>query len=74
MSPRLWFVVESGTDVRLVEGMAARWPLTVVARRIVGGREISQSTTARFDMQAGPPSFIRFGVHVAIRILMNRRR
>jgi glycosyltransferase involved in cell wall biosynthesis len=74
VSPRLWFVVESGTDVRLVEGMAARWPLTVVARRIVGGREISQSTTARFDMQAGPPSFIRFGVHVAIRILMNRRR
>jgi glycosyltransferase involved in cell wall biosynthesis len=73
VTPRVWFVVESGTDVRLVEGMATRWPLTVVARRIVGGREISQSTTAGFDLQVGPQSFIRFGVHVAIRIMTNRR-
>jgi glycosyltransferase involved in cell wall biosynthesis len=73
VTPRVWFVVESGTDVRLVEGMATRWPLTVMARRIVGGREISQSTTAGFDLQVGPPSFIPFGLHVAIRILTNRR-
>jgi glycosyltransferase involved in cell wall biosynthesis len=35
-------VVESGTDVRLVEGLAERFALTVLARRIDGGVEISQ--------------------------------
>jgi glycosyltransferase involved in cell wall biosynthesis len=71
---RVWFIVESGTDVRLVEEFAARWPLTVMARRIAGGREISQSTTASFEMLVGPPSFVRFGVHVAVGILRNRSR
>jgi glycosyltransferase involved in cell wall biosynthesis len=74
VTPRVWFVVESGTDVRLVEGMATRWPLTVVARRIPGGREISQPTTAAFATHVGPPSFVRFGVHVGMGILRNRRR
>jgi len=57
---RLWFIVESGTDVRLVEGLAARWPLTLLARRITGGREISQPTSVAFEHQTGPDSFARF--------------
>lgn len=32
--PRLLFIVESGSDVRLVEGLAERFELTVLARQI----------------------------------------
>jgi glycosyltransferase involved in cell wall biosynthesis/SAM-dependent methyltransferase len=42
--PRVCFIVESGTDVRLVEGLAARVALDVLARGIPGGRAISQPT------------------------------
>jgi glycosyltransferase involved in cell wall biosynthesis len=38
------FIVESGTDTRLVEGLATRVRLTVLARGIPGGRAISQPT------------------------------
>ncbi|MGH8635822.1 MAG: glycosyltransferase family 4 protein [Burkholderiales bacterium] len=42
--PTVRFIVESGTDARLVEGLAARVPLSVLARAIPGGRAISQPT------------------------------
>ena len=42
--PRVCFIVESGTDVRLVEGLATRVTLRVLARDIPGGRAISQPT------------------------------
>jgi glycosyltransferase involved in cell wall biosynthesis len=58
--PRLAFIVESGTDVRLVEGLATRSQLTVVARRIAGGREISQTTDASADVVIGPGSVLAF--------------
>ncbi|HEX6183924.1 MAG TPA: glycosyltransferase family 4 protein [Pyrinomonadaceae bacterium] len=51
---RLLFVVESGSDVRLVEGLAERFELSVFARRIEGGAEISQPTAATFRMETGP--------------------
>jgi hypothetical protein len=38
---RLCFIVESGTDVRMVEGLAERFDLSVLARRITDGVEIS---------------------------------
>jgi glycosyltransferase involved in cell wall biosynthesis len=44
MRPRVWFVVESGTDARIVDGLAARVDLRVLARGIPGGRAISQPT------------------------------
>jgi glycosyltransferase involved in cell wall biosynthesis len=69
----LWFIVESGTDVRLVEGLAARWPLTVLARRVIGGREISQPTSAGFEHRTGPASFARFAARAAIGIASERR-
>ena len=38
------FVVESGTDARMVEGLAPRVSLTVLAREVPGGRAVSQPT------------------------------
>ena len=38
------FVVESGTDARMLEGLATRVELTVLAREVPGGRAISQPT------------------------------
>jgi D-inositol-3-phosphate glycosyltransferase len=38
------FVVESGTDARMVEGLASRVSLTVLAREVPGGRAVSQPT------------------------------
>jgi glycosyltransferase involved in cell wall biosynthesis len=52
----LWFVVESGTDVRLVEGLAERAALSVLARRIPGGVEISQAPTCDVPILIGPAS------------------
>ena len=69
---RLCFIVESGTDVRLVEGLAERWPLTVLARRVLGGREISQATSAVFDHRVGPASFPRFGLWAAVTLAGER--
>ena len=57
---RLCFVVESGTDVRMVEGLAERVPLTLVGRPVGGGRIISQPTAAVFTQLTGPASFARF--------------
>ena len=69
---RVAFIVESGTDVRLVEGLSARCELTVVAREIAGGREISQATDARFGLVVGPRSFLAFGWFV-LRWMLRQR-
>jgi glycosyltransferase involved in cell wall biosynthesis len=53
---RLLFIVESGADVRLVEGLAERFELSVFARRIEGGVEISQATAVSFETRVGPSS------------------
>jgi glycosyltransferase involved in cell wall biosynthesis len=47
------FIVESGTDARLVEGLASRVRLSVLAREIPGGRAISQPTGVSVAI-AGP--------------------
>ena len=61
MTPaRLCFVVESGTDVRLVDGLAARFDLTVLARTIPGGVEISRSPERDFRFIRGPDSRLAF--------------
>ena len=72
--PRVCFVVESGTDVRLVEGLAAFSDLTVVARTIPGGVEISQPARARLDMRRGPAQFANFGAHVYRHLRRERDR
>src|SRR5690606_28478257 len=74
MSLRLLFVVESGTDVRLVEGLSERAQLHLLARRIRGGREISQPTQARFDAEIGPAGLLPFAGFVLRRIWSLRSR
>jgi glycosyltransferase involved in cell wall biosynthesis len=41
------FVVESGTDARMLDGLAARLDLTVLVRQVPGARAVSQSTSVR---------------------------
>ncbi len=67
--PRLCFVVESGTDVRLVEGLAGRVDLTIAARRLEDGAEISRIPRCAFEMALGPASRAAFGrfVHSFLR-------
>jgi glycosyltransferase involved in cell wall biosynthesis len=69
---RLLFVVESGSDVRLVEGLAERFELSVFARRIEGGVEVSRPTAAAFGMKTGPSS--RSGFARAVLAEVWRRR
>ena len=64
----LWFVVESGTDVRLVEGLADRTSLNVLARRIPGGVEISQAPARAVPTIVGPASRAGFA-HLVWRTL-----
>ena len=58
----LCFIVESGTDARLVEGLAARAKLQVLARSIPGGRAISQPTGA--DVVTLPPGRASFAARI----------
>jgi glycosyltransferase involved in cell wall biosynthesis len=62
--PRICFVVESGTDVRLIDGIGAFARLTVVARQIVGGVEISRPPTSDARLLVGPASYSAFARHV----------
>lgn len=58
--PRLCFVVESGTDVRLVDELAKRFDLTVLARQIPGGMPISRTPSSASSLEVGPSSRITF--------------
>ena len=71
--PRLCFVVESGTDVRLVDGLAERFELTVLARRITDGVAISQSPQLPAEIVLGPASRVRFGRFVLGRLMVGPR-
>lgn len=62
--PRVCFVVESGTDVRMVDGLSAFGDVTVIARRIVNGVEISRSPRSAARIEVGPSSFPGFARHV----------
>jgi len=62
---RVCFIVDSGTDVRLVEGLAERTELTVIARRIRGGREVSQTPRRQIPVEVGPASHVAFARFVA---------
>lgn len=65
---RLCFVVESGTDVRLVDELAARFELTVLARSIPGGVAISHPPERAADIVLRPASRIRFAWSVLRRL------
>jgi len=62
---RLLFAIESGADVRLVEGLAERFDLTTLARRIEGGVEISwPPREGGSALRVGPPSRLGFARQV----------
>ncbi len=54
----LCFVVESGTDARMLEGLAARVHLTALVREVPGARAVSQPTDVR--VQLAPASRLAF--------------
>lgn len=59
----LCFVVESGTDVRMVEGLAECFNLTILHRKL-DRPFISQPTSAKFTLLAGPTSRAKFSKFV----------
>jgi D-inositol-3-phosphate glycosyltransferase len=71
---RLCFIVESGTYVRLVEGLAERSELTVLARRIPGGAEISWQPTRPVRLILGSAKRLGFAAHVLRTLLAHRLR
>lgn len=64
------FVVESGTDARMLDGLAARLDLTVFVRHVPGGRAVSQSTNVR--VETGSANRLLFASQV-FRSLLARR-
>jgi glycosyltransferase involved in cell wall biosynthesis len=71
---RICFIADSGTDVRLVDGLAERAELTVLARRIRGGREISQQPQRPMTVEVGPAGHVAFASFVASRWRSIRER
>ena len=69
---RVLFVVESGTDVRLVEGLEQISSLAILARKIERGREISQQPSVPVRMTVGPSSRPRFA-ELVFRTLLAKR-
>lgn len=59
----LCFVVETGTDVRMVEGLAEYFNLTILYRQ-VDRPFVSQPTSAKFTLLAGPTSRANFSKFV----------
>jgi glycosyltransferase involved in cell wall biosynthesis len=70
---RLCLIVESGTDVRLVEGLAQDFDLTVLARKIEGGVEVSHPPRVAVPVIVGPSSRSGFAAFIA-RFLWRRRK
>ncbi len=62
--PNLCFVVESGTDVRLVEGLAERVNLTIVGRQTKNGGMVNRPTELSIKTIMGPSSRSKFFVFV----------
>ncbi len=70
--PRLVFVVESGTDVRLVDGLADHFELSIIARQIEGGRAINWPANTDVPITMGPPGRAAFARFI-FRELVRRR-
>jgi hypothetical protein len=70
---RVLFVVESGTDVRLVEGLEQISSLAILARKIERGREISQQLSVSVQVTVGPSSRPQFA-ELVFRTLLAKRQ
>jgi len=71
---RLCFVVESGTDVRMVDQLAARTDLTVLARPVEGGVAISRTPERAARIVPGPASRAAFAAFVFRHLLRSSSR
>jgi glycosyltransferase involved in cell wall biosynthesis len=71
---RLWLIVESSVDVRLVDGLAEAFDVTVVARIVKGGVEVSRPPSAVVRVVRSGPSHAWFAWRVLIALLTARRR
>jgi glycosyltransferase involved in cell wall biosynthesis len=71
---RVCFVVESGTDVRLSEGLAEQCALTIVARHIIDGPEVSHRPSLPMDIVIGPASRLGFAVFIFLYLLRNKEK
>jgi glycosyltransferase involved in cell wall biosynthesis len=71
--PQLLFVVESGSDARLISGLAESFELTVLARRIPGGVEISRLPAGLAAVSVGPASRLGFA-WLVLKTLARRAR
>ncbi|MEJ7810663.1 MAG: glycosyltransferase family 4 protein [Gemmatimonadaceae bacterium] len=56
MRPRCCFVVESGTDVRMVDGLTEHFDVSIIARRITGGVEVNWEPRVAVPTTIGPSS------------------
>ena len=70
---RLLLVAESGVDVRLVEGLAERFGLSVLARHIRGGVEVSRRPAVEVPTTIGPASRGAFARAVGAEVWRRRR-
>lgn len=70
----LCFVVESGTDVRLVDGIAECFNLTILARRITGGCEVNYAPELPVSVIKGSASRLKFAVQVWKHIYARRKQ
>lgn len=61
----LTFIVESGTDVRMLHGLAEHFRIRILARRVIGGVEISHDPDVDLDIAIGPPGRARFAQYIA---------
>lgn len=66
-------MVESGVDIRLVDGLASLYDLTVFARRIVGGVEVSHPPASDAKVIVGPASRLAYAWATA-KLLWRERR
>lgn len=73
MRPRVCFVVDSGTDVRLADGLAEGTTLRILARRLPSGREISQPSRHPLDVEVGPAGHASFALFALRRLVALRR-
>src|ERR671913_2182666 len=69
---RVCFVVDSGTDVRLADGLAEGTTLRILARKQPSGREISQPSRHALNVETGPAGHAAFAVFVLRRLLALR--
>ncbi len=72
--PNLCFIIEAVTDVRLVEGLAERFNLTLVGRQSKDGVTISQPTAAPMTAIIGPTSRSEFALFIWKYLKQQRER